>query len=110
MDSRFQELDSSLCQWNLDSRFQSLVGFRIPLAVFRIPMPRLFDFTRQKITWGEVMDGTHQLDKSSCKGNSTIKRDYLAISYLPIPKFSLQQKFSKIALVIFKITGLAGQF
>ena len=26
----FQVLDSSLCQWNLDSGFQSLVGFRIP--------------------------------------------------------------------------------
>ena len=25
-----QVLDSSLCHWNLDSGFQSLVGFRIP--------------------------------------------------------------------------------
>ena len=25
------------CQWNLDSRFQSLAGFRIPWAEFRIP-------------------------------------------------------------------------
>ena len=73
-------------------------------------MPRISDFTRQKITWGETIDGTDQLDKSSFKENSTIKRDYLAISYLPIPKFSLQQKFSKKALVIFKITSLAGQF
>ena len=30
VDSLFQVLDSNLCQWNLDSRFQSLVGFRIP--------------------------------------------------------------------------------
>ena len=30
MDSGFQVLDSSLCQWNLDPGFQSLVGFRIP--------------------------------------------------------------------------------
>ena len=30
MDSGFQVLDSSLCQWNLDSGFQSFVGFRIP--------------------------------------------------------------------------------
>ena len=29
LNSRFQELDSSLCQWNLDSEFQSLVGFCI---------------------------------------------------------------------------------
>ena len=28
--SGFQVLDSSLCQWNLDSGFQSLVGFQIP--------------------------------------------------------------------------------
>ena len=26
-DSGFQALDSSLCQWNLDSGFQSFVGF-----------------------------------------------------------------------------------
>ena len=30
-----------LCQWDLDSGFQSLVGFRIPCAVFRIPKPRV---------------------------------------------------------------------
>ena len=35
VDSGFQLLDSILCQWNLDSGFQSLVGFRIPRAVFR---------------------------------------------------------------------------
>ena len=37
LNSIFQELDSSLCRWNLDSGFQSLVGFRILSAVFRIP-------------------------------------------------------------------------
>ena len=30
VDSGFQVLDSSICQENLDSGFQSLVGFRIP--------------------------------------------------------------------------------
>ena len=30
MDSGFQVLYSSLCHWNLDPIFQSLVGFRIP--------------------------------------------------------------------------------
>ena len=29
LDSGFQALDSSLCQWDLDSEFQYLVGFRI---------------------------------------------------------------------------------
>ena len=43
VDSRFQLLDSSLCQWNLDSGFQSLVGFRIPGAVFRIPKSKIPD-------------------------------------------------------------------
>ena len=41
VDSGFQVLDSSICQWNLDSGFQSLVGFRNPWAVFRIPKPRI---------------------------------------------------------------------
>ena len=27
------------CQWNLDSRFHSLAGFRIPWAEFRVPKP-----------------------------------------------------------------------
>ena len=30
VDSGIQVLNASLCQWNLDSRFQLLVGFRIP--------------------------------------------------------------------------------
>ena len=45
VDSGFQVLDSSLCQWNLDSGFQSLVGFRIPCIVFRILKPRIPDST-----------------------------------------------------------------
>ena len=40
--SRFQVLDSSLCQWNLDSGFQSSVGFQIPWAEFQIPRPRIW--------------------------------------------------------------------
>ena len=32
-----------LCQLNLDSGFQSLVGFRIPWVVFQIPTPRIPD-------------------------------------------------------------------
>ena len=43
VDSGFQVLDSSLCQWNLDSGFQLLVGFQIPWAVFRIPKHRIQD-------------------------------------------------------------------
>ena len=36
-----------LCQWNLDSGFQSLVGFRIHWAVFRILKPRFAHSTRK---------------------------------------------------------------
>ena len=44
VDSRFQVLDSWFSyQWNLDSRLQSLVGFRIPLAEYRIPKPSIPD-------------------------------------------------------------------
>ena len=43
VDSRFQELDSSLCQWNLDSGFQSLMSSRITGVVFRIPKSRIPD-------------------------------------------------------------------
>ena len=51
------------CQWNLHSGFQSLIaGFRILLAVFRIPKPRIPDSTswnfqdsgmRIYFTWGK---------------------------------------------------------
>ena len=37
VDSGFQVLDSSLCQWNLDSGFQLLVWFRIPYSLSCIP-------------------------------------------------------------------------
>ena len=43
VDCGFHVLDSSLCQWKLDSGFRSLVGFRIPWAVFWIPKPRILD-------------------------------------------------------------------
>ena len=43
VDSGFQVLDSSLCQWNLDSGFQLFTGFQIHWAVFRIPKPRIPD-------------------------------------------------------------------
>ena len=50
LDSGFQVLDFSLCKWNLDSRLQSLVGFRITWAVFRIPKPRIPDSTSKNFT------------------------------------------------------------
>ena len=46
MDCGFQVLDSSPFQWNLDSAFQSLVGFRnffFFFAVFRIPKTGFLD-------------------------------------------------------------------
>ena len=47
MDSGFQTLDSSVFfKWNLDSGFQSLVGFRILWAVFRQPRPQGFSLKK----------------------------------------------------------------
>ena len=40
-DPGFQAPDSSLCQWNVGSGFQSLVGLWIPWAVFLNPKPRI---------------------------------------------------------------------
>ena len=44
-----------LCQWNVDSGFQSLVGFRIPTAYsgfqrprFRIPQAKIFGFRNRE--------------------------------------------------------------
>ena len=53
MDSAFQVLDSS-CQWNFDSGFQSLVWFRIYLAIFRIPKPRIPDSTNKNFPYSEI--------------------------------------------------------
>ena len=41
VDSGFQVLRSGLFQWNLDSGFRWLVGFRIVWAVFRIPWAKI---------------------------------------------------------------------
>ena len=41
VDSGFQVLDPSLCQWNLESGFQLFVGFRIHLAGFQSPGLRI---------------------------------------------------------------------
>ena len=47
LDSGFQVLDSSFCQWNLGSGFRSFVGFRIPWVIFGIPKPRISDSTSE---------------------------------------------------------------
>ena len=44
-DSGLQVLDSSLCQRNLDSQFQLLVGVQVLRAVRRTPKLRIPDFT-----------------------------------------------------------------
>ena len=49
LDSGIQVLNASLCQWNLDSRFQLLVGFRIPWDVFRILKARIPDSTSKML-------------------------------------------------------------
>ena len=55
VDSGFHVVDSSLCPWNLDSEFRSLVGYRIHLAVFRTPKPRILD---SKAKMCQILDST----------------------------------------------------
>ena len=46
-----------LCLWDLDSRFRSLVGFRIPWTVIQIPKPRIQIQSKNipgSLTWGEI--------------------------------------------------------
>ena len=77
--SSFERVAQSNLEWifsKLDSGFQSLVGFRIPSAGFRIPKPRIPDSTSKKIpgfrnpdslTWGEysqMVDNTFFLPYS----------------------------------------------
>ena len=50
VDSRFQVQDFWFFKWNLDFGFQTLLGFRNPWAVFRIPKPRIPDSTA-KMWW-----------------------------------------------------------
>lgn len=38
-----------LCQWNLDSEFQSFARFRIPWAEFRSPKPRIPDYFTKRL-------------------------------------------------------------
>ena len=51
VDSGFQALDSCICQWNLDSGFQPLVGFRNPWAVFRTPKTQDSRSHKQNFPW-----------------------------------------------------------
>ena len=72
MDSGFQVLDFSLCQWNLDSGFQSLVGFRVPCAVFRIPqekIPRIPGSTGKQFPGKNSFTGTTNMKQ----GNKLIR-------------------------------------
>ena len=60
MDSGFWVLDSSLFQWNLDSRFHSLVGYLSSIldskALDSGPYKQKFSRFRNPdtLTWGEV--------------------------------------------------------
>ena len=40
-DFQFRYWIQNLCQWNIDSGFHSLVGFRVPRAVFQNPKPKI---------------------------------------------------------------------
>ena len=55
--SRLQVLDSSLCQWNLDSWFHSVV--RIQRAVLPIPKPRIPDSTSKNFPDSGIQISLH---------------------------------------------------
>ena len=63
-DFEFQVLDSCICQSNLDSGFQSLVGFRIPWAVLQIPKHRIRDSTSKNFSDSGVRIPLHGADYS----------------------------------------------
>ena len=58
---RIPGIDSGICQVNLNSGFQSLVGFRIPRAVFRTQKLRIPDTTSKIL----LNSGSH---KQKCPG------------------------------------------
>ena len=62
-DSGFQVLDSSLCQWNLDSGLELIVGFRNPWVIFQIPKPMTPDFTTK---FSQILDSTSKHFGSFC--------------------------------------------
>ena len=86
--AEFQVADSSLCQWNLDSGFQSLVAFRIP-------MPRIPDFTGKNfpdsgnpdslIKWGEKQSSYIPSQTLTCRvlNNRNVRKcfSFLRLSY-----------------------------
>ena len=90
VDSGFQALDSSLRQWNLDSRFRSLMGFRNPWAVFWVLKTRILGLQKQhfpgfrnqnSMTWGDTGEGRTlasdfclDCEQSLCKNWTAFKR------------------------------------
>ena len=67
VDVGFQVIYSNVCQW--DSGFQSLVGFRIPRAVFQIP-GTLFQYLPAGF-WIPIVSGIP--DSLSCIADSKIR-------------------------------------
>ena len=63
-DFGFQVLDSCICQSNLDSGFQSLVGFRIHWAVLQIPKHRFPDSTSKNFSDSGIRIPIHGADYS----------------------------------------------
>ena len=66
-DFRIPELDSSFIQWNLVSGFQSLVGFRIPWVVLRIPNPRISDSTSKNFPQSGIGISLHEATENELR-------------------------------------------
>ena len=75
VDSRFRHWIPDHCQRNLDSGFQSLVGFRIPKPVFRISIPKTTN-SRSKY-FQDIQDGKNAfLDFKNKKFKKSKNRDF----------------------------------
>ena len=70
-DSRFQVIYSSLCQWNFDSGFQLLVGFRILWVVSRIPGSRIYCSTSKNFPVCGIRTLLHEAKSSPHKKDNT---------------------------------------
>ena len=90
----FERVAQSNLEWifsKLDSGFQSLVGFRIPSAGFRIPKPRIPDSTSKKFLDSGIRIPLHGANlwtlNSSIDTNSDVHHNVCRLRWLITPLY-----------------------
>ena len=58
----------------MDSEFQTLVGFRIPCTVFRIPIRRIPDFTSKNFSDSGICIPLHGASQMLCQAQPGVPR------------------------------------